>query len=83
MNRIPSYTLEYYNRGVIQRIMDKYAMSQMDAARAFLTSETHAMLEDADLEMWDFSERAVFDMWESEKITGDPRNSVYLRSETA
>ena len=42
-----------------------------------------ALLEDAELEMWDFSERAVFDMWESEKITGDPRNSVYLRSETA
>ena len=24
---------------------------------------------------------AVFDMWESEKITGDPRNSAYVRGE--
>ena len=56
-------------------------MNEMDAARAFLTSETHRMLEDAEMAMWEFSERAIFDMWEAEQITGDPRNSVYLRSE--
>ena len=39
------------------------------------------MLENADLAMWEFSERAIFDMWESERVTGDPRNSAYLRSE--
>ena len=83
MNRIPYFSLEYYNQSVIQRIMEKYGMSQMDAARAFLTSETHTMLEDAELEMWDFSDRAIFDMWEAEKVTGDPRNSVYLRSEVS
>ena len=77
---IPS-SLDYYNKKVIHRIMDKYAMDQMDACRSFLTSETHRMLEDESLAMWDFSERAIFDMWEAEKVTGDPRNSVYLRSE--
>ena len=81
MNKIPAYSLDYYNKEVIKRIMDKYGMNQMDASRAFLTSETHRMLEDAELAMWEFSERAVFDMWEVEKITGDPRNSSYLRSE--
>ena len=59
----------------------KYDMEPMEATRNFLTSETHRMLEDADLAMWEFSERAIFDMWETERITGDPRNSVYLRSE--
>ena len=39
------------------------------------------MLEDADLAMWEFSARAIFDMWEVEQITGDPRNSIHLRSE--
>jgi len=53
----------------------------MDAARAFLISETHAMLEDACLAMTEFSDRAIFDMWEAEKVTGDPRNSASLRSE--
>ena len=81
MTRMKSFSLDYYNKKVIERIMDKYGLSQMDATRAFLLSETHSMLENADLAMWDFSERAVFDMWEAEKVTGDPRNSAYLRSE--
>lgn len=81
MMKLPYYSLEYYDKTVIQQIMDKYAMSQMDASRAFLTSETHAMLENPDMAMWEFSDRAIFDMWEVERVTGDPRNSVYIRSE--
>lgn len=81
MTKIPCFSLDYYNKSVIQLIMDKYAMNQMDAAHAFLLSQTHAMLENPDMAMWEFSARAIFDMWESEKITGDPRNSSYLRSE--
>lgn len=81
MTRIESFSLDYYNKKVIQRIMRKYDMDQMSAARAFLTSETHRMLENAEMAMWEFSERAIFDMWEAERVTGDPRNSVYLRSE--
>ena len=81
MNKISVFSLDYYNKNVIKRIAEKYDLSIMDAARAFLTSEIHAMIEDPRLEMWEFSERAVFDMWEVERITGDPRNSMYLRSE--
>ena len=32
MTRIPSYSLDYYNKNVIRMIMDKYAMDQMEAA---------------------------------------------------
>ncbi|QFJ54038.1 hypothetical protein [Pseudobutyrivibrio xylanivorans] len=81
MTKIVPTSLDYYNKKVIQRIMDKYGLEEMEATREFLMSETHRMLEDEELAMWEFSERAIFDMWESEKITGDPRNSVYLRSE--
>lgn len=81
MTKTHSFTLDYYNKSVISRIIDKYGMEPMDAARSFLTSKTHTMLEDAEYAMWDFSERAIFDMWEAEHITGDPRNSVYLRGE--
>ncbi|MBR6766499.1 MAG: hypothetical protein IKM02_00960 [Clostridia bacterium] len=81
MIRTHSFTLDYYNKCVISRIIDKYAIEPMDAARSFLTSQTHRMLEDAEYAMWDFSERALFDMWEAERVTGDPRNSVYLRGE--
>ncbi len=83
MSQIPPYVLAWYDKAVVQRIMEKYAMTEMDAARAFLTSEVHAMLEDPELAMWEFSERAIFDMWECERVTGDPRNSVHLRSEIA
>ena len=61
--------------------MEKYGLTEMEAAREFLMAETHRMLEDADMAMWEFSARAIFDMWEVEKITGNPRNSVHLRSE--
>lgn len=81
MIKTPCYSMDYYNKCVIQMIMDQYAMNPMDAARAFLTSQTHAMLENPELAMWEFSGRAIFDMWETERATGDPRNSVYLRSE--
>ena len=81
MTRMLSVSLDYYNRNVIPRIMEKYNMNQMDATRAFLLSQTHSMLEDVELAMWEFSERAVFDIWEVERITGDPRNSRYIRSE--
>ena len=83
MTKTPCVSLDYYNKSVIRRIMDKYGLPPMEAARAFLLSDAHAMLEDPTLAMWDFSERALFDMWEVEQITGDPRNSVYLRSEEA
>lgn len=81
MNKISHFALDYYNKAVIREIMNKYAMNEMDAANAFLTSQTHAMLENADMAMWEFSAHAIFDIWENEQITGNPRNSVYLRSE--
>lgn len=81
MTKISIFSLDCYNKNVIKMIMEKYGMTEMEAAREFLMSETHRMLEDADMAMWEFSARAIFDMWEVEKITGNPRNSVHLRSE--
>ena len=69
------------DRQVIQRIMDKYGMPPMDAIRSFITSETHGLLENADLGLPDMPSEALFDMWEAEKVTGDPRNSIYAMSE--
>ena len=81
MNRISVYSLDYYNKCIIERIMRKYQIPAMDAVRAFLVSKTHAMLENPDMAMWEFAEWAVFDMWENEKQSGDPRDSIYLRGE--
>ena len=62
-------------------MIEKYDLDPMEAARRFLSSETHKLLEDADNGMWYFPEYAVFEMWEAEQITGDPRNSRHLRGE--
>lgn len=53
----------------------------MDALRLFLASETRSMLLDDDLKMWHFSPLAIYDMWENEQATGNPRNSLYLRGD--
>ena len=49
--------------------------------REYLQSETYSMMTDSELEMWEFGASAIFEMWENEKITGNPRNSIYLRRE--
>ena len=49
--------------------------------RIRIHKQTLHMLEDPEYAMWEFSERAIFDIWESEQVTGDPRNSVYIRVE--
>lgn len=81
MSKMPYFAIDYYDREVIGRIMDKYGLSAMDAIRQFICSETHSLLEDIDNGMWSFPAYAIFDMWESEKVTGDPRNSLAIRSE--
>ncbi len=81
MSKMPYFAIDYYDREVIGCIMDKYGLSAMDAIRQFICSETHSLLEDADNGMWSFPAYSIFDMWEAEKVTGDPRNSLAVRSE--
>ena len=81
MKKAPAETTEYYDRAITVLIAEKYGMTPMDALRQFVYSETHRMLDNDDLEMWNFSPLAILDMWENEKVTGDPRNSIYIRGE--
>ena len=81
MNPMIPELYDYYDKEITELISSKYGYTPMDALRAFLQSETRAMLEDPELEMWEFSPLALFDLWEAEKVTGDPRNSAYIRSE--
>lgn len=81
MNKYPYFITDYFDRQVIQQIMQKYGMKPMGAIRAFITSQTHTLLENVDTGLGDYPANAIFDMWEAEKITGDPRNSIYIRGE--
>lgn len=71
--------LDYYDKELVRLICNKYGCSQKEALRKFLASETYHMLRNPQLAMWDFSPAGVFDMWECEQITGNPRNSLYIR----
>ena len=77
--KILPYILKYYDKEVVMLMCEKYDYNEMDALRRFIKSETYAMLSNPALEMWQFGYPAIFDMWEVEQITGDPRNSVYIR----
>ena len=81
MSKMPYYAIDYYDRQVIQSIMDKYGIGAFDAMFRFIRSQTHALLEDAENGMWSYPAYAIFDMWEVEQITGDPRDSLYVRGE--
>ena len=73
--------LQYYDSEVAGLIASRRGIPEMEALGLFLNSETHRMLADDDLKMWYFSPLVLFDMWENEEATGDPRNSLYLRGD--
>jgi hypothetical protein len=78
MSLVQAHVSYYYAKEVVRMIYEKYNMNAIDALRRFLGSESYAMLEDPELEMLDIPPIGVFDMWEVEQITGDPRNSLYI-----
>ena len=73
--------LQTFDAEVSGLIAKNREITELEALRLFLASETHAMLVNDDMKLWHFSPLAVFDMWESEEATGDPRNSSYLRGD--
>lgn len=79
MIQVNARKLDFYDRQVSQLIIDKYGVNDLEAVRNFIESETYQMLLDTELEVYKLSPYVIFDMWESEKITGDPRNSRYIR----
>lgn len=81
MNEIPARTMDFFDRHVTELIKSKYGLADMDAIRAFIGSETYRMLSQPELEIYKMSPHIVFDMWENEQVTHNPRNSLYLRGD--
>lgn len=81
MNRISARTLDFFDRQVTKAIEEKYGLNELSAIKSFIQSETYKMLSDPELELYKLSPRIIFDLWKNEKITGNPRNSLYLRSD--
>ncbi len=81
MTRLDPSVIDYYDNEVSHLISEKYGYETMDALRLFVSSQTHEMLEDLATGMTDFGAKAVFDLWEAEKVTGNPRMSIYIRGD--
>lgn len=81
MIKVKARTLDFFDRQVICMIVEKYGIDEKTALRKFIKSETYQMLIDMETEVYKMSPRIVFDMWESEIVTGSPRNSQYIRGE--
>ena len=81
MKKLAPEVVAYYDSEVVKMIAEKYGCPHMEALRQFVMSKTHELLEDENTGMTAFGAGAVFDIWEAEKITGDPRNSIYIRGE--
>lgn len=81
MTRVPARTMNFFDKNVIGQIIEKYGFCEKEAIRKFLESEAYRMLIDPEMELYKMSPYIVFDMWESEQVTGDPRNSQYIRGD--
>ncbi len=76
--RLHPAIIEFYDRHVVEMIADNYKVSCMDAFKMFAISQTHRMLEQRSCMMCDFGYPGIFEIWETEKETGNPRNNPYL-----
>ena len=74
-------TRDFYVRNVAEEAMTEFGLSDFEAVKEFITSQTYAMLTDERLNMNEFSPLAIFDIWKSERETGNPRRSVYIAGE--
>lgn len=81
MIKVDARTLDFFDRWNVKNIMEKYGFDEKTALRKFMLSETYQMLLDKELEIYLMSPEIVFDMWEVEQINGNPRDSLYLRSD--
>jgi predicted DsbA family dithiol-disulfide isomerase len=81
MTKVDARTLDFFDRNVVLLICEKYGLDEKKALRELLESETYQMLVDRGQEVYRMSPIVVFDMWENEKVTGEPRNSQYIRGD--
>lgn len=81
MSTISARTLDFFDRHVVQKIVEKYGFDELQAIKAFIGSQTYSLLKDQELELYKVSPLIIFDMWECEQVTGNPRNSLYLRAD--
>ncbi len=79
MNTVSVRTMTFIDEWVAKDICQKYGYDEKTALRNFLESETYQMVKDYDTAIYLMSPKIIFDLWEAEQQTGDPRNSIYIK----
>ena len=79
MNRPAPEIIDFLDCEVTKMIAEKYGYEPMEALRQFVYSATHELLENAEMGLYLDSAGVIFDLWEAEKVTCDPRRSIYIR----
>ncbi len=79
MKRVNANILEFLDQWVTREIVRKYGLSEREALERLMFSKTYQMLVDYETGVYLMSPKIIFDMWECEQITADPRNSTYIR----
>ena len=86
MNFVPmkKFMPEYLflnDKEVVEKIMEVFNLTEMEALKEFLLSETYKICADVSKCMWDVGAPDIFDMWVVEKVTGNPKNVSFMRME--
>ncbi|MDR1013696.1 MAG: hypothetical protein LBL86_01770 [Coriobacteriales bacterium] len=79
MMRTAARTMDFFDRQVSVLIKQRHEVDEHEAVRMFLSSKTYRMLTDDEMKLWHLSPLALYDIWESEHLTGSPLDSLYLR----
>ena len=77
---MPEY-LYLTDKEVVEKIYRTFNLTKMEALIDFLNSKTYKMCADVNKSMWDMGSGDIFDMWVCEKVTGNPKNINFLRTE--
>ncbi|MDR1265991.1 MAG: hypothetical protein LBK42_10645 [Propionibacteriaceae bacterium] len=74
--------LSMFDEWAVDHAVKHWGLSQDEAIRRFLGSETHAMLADPETLLWHDSPLVIIDMFENERANGDPRWSTYIQGDS-
>ena len=73
--------LFFFDRWLVPMIAEKYDVDEETALRLFINSQTYQLLSDEETKLFRESPLVIFDLYEAEQKTGNPRNSSYIKNE--
>jgi predicted DNA-binding protein YlxM (UPF0122 family) len=75
-----SDNLFFFENFLIPLIAEEYKISEEQALHNYVFSETYQMLSDYETKLFRESPLLIWDLYQAEIATGDPRNSTYIQT---